>query len=259
MWGDSEGGGDYFGGEQDYFDANYSDYGVYDTGMSMEEYDSYSSNSDNFRADVATTGKDNGMGSQNGSNAPFAGWVAQGFANATAYYGAWYEGEQQNAYYKQQMQLTYREKQAFLRKFEYAYGEVKQAAFDATREVENLGRFIERKEKKYQEQSDTAIAAMMMKTAKSGVAMDFGSPLEYMGKIVDDRSEEFGLLKWGNQMEIYQGEQKAKNLSDKATIMLDESKTEMQNYDYQAAMFLQSAGDARRAARYKSYQAALNI
>lgn len=49
---------------------------------------------------------DSGTKSQEGGSAPFAGWVAQGFANSIAYYGAWYEGEQQNDYYNKKVELT---------------------------------------------------------------------------------------------------------------------------------------------------------
>lgn len=191
--------------------------------------------------------------------AGITGYIAHGFGNSISYYGAWYEGEQQNAYYNAKAALTWQEKQKFIRKSEQAIAEVRSEARDAWNEAGYIERIGEIKEKKYKEQTDSGIADLMIMGAKSGVDMSFGSPLEVMGKAIDDRAQDFGLMKWENEYDVYKRQKRAANISDKATIMLSESNMEQQMFDYQASMFGRAAGDARRAARYKAYQAGLNV
>lgn len=202
---------------------------------------------------------DSGTKSQEGSSAPFAGWVAQGFANSIAYYGAWYEGEQQNDYYNKKVELTWREKQQYLRSMERRIAFTRMEAVDAQREALTAERINEIRQSRYQEDSDSGISAVVVAAASSGVDISSGSPLEVMGKAIDDRAQEFALLQWGGEREVYAKERRAASIFDKATIMLDEMKMGLQDYDYQAALYGRAAGDARRAARYKSYQAAFNI
>jgi methylthioribose-1-phosphate isomerase len=147
----------------------------------------------------------------------------------------------------------------FIRKSEGEIGAVKLAARDASNDAANVKRLAVMKETRFQEQTDGGIADLVVKGAKSGVATDYGFPLEYMSKVVDDRAEDYGLTKWENSNDVYARERAAANLFDKATIMLDEKNMQEQMFDYQASLFMRAAGDARRIARYKSYQAALNV
>ena len=192
-----------------------------------------------------------------------AGSVIQGISGATGVYGAWYEGEQIRNYYMAQAELTFREKQTFLRQIEQKEkqaGMVRQEAADAYKEVEIVKRVGAIKEKKFQEQTDMAVSSLLARSAASGVDTSYGSPLDYMSKAIDDRAEEFDLMSWGNQYDAYKQERQAANISDKATIMLDETqlmRSDLPMFDYQAQVFMQAGGEARRAARYKGYGIAM--
>ena len=202
---------------------------------------------------------DNGTGSKDGSSAPIAGWIAQGFSNSLAVYGAWAEGEQLWDYYQKQMQLTYLEKQQFIRRTELQVADVKMAARDAETEADYSRKMGDIKEKRYKDQTDGAIGAIMARGAKSGVDMSYGSPLEYMSKMIDERAEDFGVMQWENKYSAYKREREIANLNNKATIMLSEQKMQEKMFDYQRTMFERASGDARTMARNKSTQAGLNI
>ena len=192
-----------------------------------------------------------------------AGSVIQGFSGATGVYGAWYEGEQIRNYYMAQAELTFREKQTFLRQIEQKEkqaGMVRLEAADAYKEVEIVEKVNAIKEQKFQEQTDMAVSSLLARNAASGVDTSYGSPLDYMSKAIDDRAEEFDLMSWGNQYDAYKQERQAANISDKATIMLDETqlmRSDLPMFDYQAQVFMQAGGEARRAARYKGYGIAM--
>ena len=205
-------------------------------------------------------------GSSSGGGTPYMGIVMSvlnGVSGATGVYGAWYEGEQQRNYFMAQAELTYREKQTFLRQIEQKEKQtamVRQDAADAYREVEIVKRVGAIKEKKFQEQTDMAVSSLLARSAASGVDTSFGSPLEYMSNAIDARSEELDMMSWGNKYDAYKQERQAASISDKATIMLDETqlmRSDLPMYDYQAQVFMQAGGEARRAARYKGYGIAI--
>lgn len=184
--------------------------------------------------------------------------VIQGIAGSTSVYGAWYEGEQQREYYYSQAELTYYQKQQALRKMESESSIVKNQAMVAEHQADYIERINEYKEKKYQDESDSGVALMYANMAKSGADVNYGSPLEVIGKVVEDRSEGYAMTKWAGQQDVYQKRMEAKTYSDKATIMLDEYNMNSQLYDYQAKIYKQAGDESRRAARYKGYGIALN-
>lgn len=241
------------------FDAPMDEDSLYASGNSWTSSSNTSFGSGSYSYGHSTTGQSNGMASQDGSGAPFAGWVAQGFSNPIAYRGALYEGEQQHEYYQRQAQLTYRDKLAFLRRSEYQINTVRRDAVDASREASDARNIAEIKKDRYREATDSGISMMLANGANAGVDLSWGSALDIMGKVVDDRALDFTLMQWENDNEVYKREKMAANISDKATIMLDEQRSESDSFDYQATMFRRAGADARRAARFKSYQAALNI
>lgn len=182
----------------------------------------------------------------------------QGVAGSISVYGAWYEGEQQNQYYNSQAELTYYQKKMALRKMESESGILRNQAMVAEQQADYIERVNEYKEKKYQDETDSGVALMYANMAKGGGDVNYGSPLEVIGKAIEDRSEGYAMTKWGGQQDVYQKRMEAKTYSDKATIMLDEYNMNSQLYDYQAKIYKQAADESRRAARYKGYGIALN-
>jgi len=229
----------------------------------MAEVESgFSSGTYSYDNDARNAGNGSGMSGGSRSGGGFAGsigYTAHGISNSIGYYGSWYEGEQLNDYYNKKAELTYREKQAYVRSTDYQIGQLRQASVDASRDAANAERINEYKEEKYQEQTDSGVSSILARGAAQGVDMSYGSPLEYLSKVIDDRSESYAMLKWEDQNDVYKRQRYAADLSDKATIMLDEQRMMEANYDYQAEMYKRAAGDARRAARYKSYQAGLSV
>jgi hypothetical protein len=164
-------------------------------------------------------------------------------AGAVKSYGAWYEGEQQRQYYYSQANLTWRQKQEAERKIEMD----KRAAdftFAQAEAVDQQGKIAE---KNYQTETDRTTSAAFAKTAKSGVDMSYGSPMDYLNDIADSRARELADLSWSNDVNT-------QTIKEKATIMLDQAKLAESNlpmYDYQADIYVRSGREAEKVGAIK--------
>ena len=190
--------------------------------------------------------------------------VIQGVGGSIGVYGAWYEGEQLRDYYFSQAALTFRQKQEAIRAIEMQEREAGFMQTQAAYAKEEVG-FVKKKGeivlKQYKEETDIGASKAYAKMASSGVRMDYGSPLEMMADVTEKRAFGYAVSKFGADVETWQQERQAQGIQDKATIMLDTAKVNRSNlpmFDYQAGLFEQAGGEARRAARYKGYGIALN-
>jgi hypothetical protein len=172
-------------------------------------------------------------------------------------YGAYYEGEQQNAYYNNQALLTEREKEEARRKIEMDERKAEflqmQAGY-AQIDVKDAKAKSEIFLNQYQGETDKGVATGFTKGAKSGVDMSFGSPLEALADQSDKRAFGYAVTKWEGDTDVWQKERDAQGIQEKATIMLDKTKVDTANlgmYDYQASIYRTAAGEARKVARLK--------
>jgi hypothetical protein len=190
--------------------------------------------------------------------------VINGVGGSTGVYGAWYEGEQQRDAYFLQSDLTYREKQEAMRAIEMQDREAAFMQIQADYAKTETG-FVKKKGeialKQYQQETDIGMSSQYAKTAASGVRMDYGSPDEVIADTTDKRAFGYAVNKFSTDVETWNAERNAQGIQEKATIMLDTAKVNESNlpmFDYQASLFEQAGGEARRAARYKGYGIALN-
>lgn len=178
-------------------------------------------------------------------------------------YGAWYEGKSAEQYYDAQIQETMVQKEFARQKIGLQLQEaelIKEEAENLYKEagyIEQLGNVRERK---YKEETDKILSSMFSKMAKSGVRMDYGSPMDYVNEAVDDRAEDLGLLQFQNEVTSWQAQRRAQQTSDKATIMLNRAKVEEANlalYDWQMQLYKQAGEEAKSIAHYKQISAYL--
>jgi hypothetical protein len=167
-----------------------------------------------------------------------AGIMAGGYKS----YGAYYEGQQQQQYYKTQALLTERQKEEATRDIALQEEEAKIAERDAilAKQKADIERVM------YGDQSDERLAKITTRFAKSGGGMS-GSVLDYLSAISDERAYGSALIQW-------QGEQDSVKLHNIATIKLDAAKVAEGNlsmFDYQAYLHRLSASEAVKVAEIK--------
>ena len=190
-------------------------------------------------------------------------YVSIGVGRQTEAYGAWYEGEQAKNYYSLMSTLNMQKKEEARRNIqiqELEAGLVKDQAAVAFKEAEYTGQLNKVKEQKFQEASDKGVSAMFSKMAKSGVAMNFGSPMDYIDEAVTERAKDLDLLKWTGKEDVWQKEVSATNISNKATIMLDQAKvaeSQLPMFDYQNELYAAAGKEAGRVAWWKQFSAFL--
>lgn len=176
-------------------------------------------------------------------------------AGASKSYGAWYEGEQQNASYWAQANLTWRQKEEAAHNIAMEEQQAKYAQGQVDYAVEKYATINEINLKNYQRDTDKGLSTAYAKGAKSGVDMAYGSPLEVMGDLSEQRAYGYVLTKGAGEAEAYEA---TSAMQQKATIMLDKINVDKANlgmYDYQAAMFISAAGEARKVAEMKKRSA----
>lgn len=179
----------------------------------------------------------------------------------TKAYGAFYSGGQEQNYYGIQSALTLRSKSEAERSIQLQMREaalVQDQADQTLVEAEYIKKIGVYKETQFQDESDTGISKGFAKMAKSGVAMNFGSPMDVINHAVNERAKSYDMLKWQNDVDYYQKKTQAINIHEKATIMLDTAKVNQSNlpmYDYQAQMYAMAGEEAAKAASIKQTNA----
>lgn len=192
-------------------------------------------------------------------------YVQIGFGRQWQAYGAWYEGEQQEDYYKTQAGATQWEKQNLYRETEAAAerdvraaGALQLEAKNAQYEVEAVKKAGTHIEKRHQDATDAGLAKVAAKMAKGGGSLNYGSPMDFLNKTTDERALSYGVTKWQNEVNVWAAERKVQGLQDKATIMLDQAALRRWQYrnaayalDYQTLLYNNAAKEAKKAAKYK--------
>lgn len=189
-------------------------------------------------------------------------YITTGVGRGTEAYGAWYEGEQAKDYYKTMQSLTIRQKkdaqQAIAFKRDQAFL-IRADAADAYREAEDIERRGELQQDAYQKETDKGISEMIVRLAKSGVALE-GSPMDYIDEVVTERAKGLGIMQWENQREVYKAESRGAAIINKSTIMLRETKLataglDMFNYQYQ--IYKNAESEAAKSALWGQFNAFL--
>jgi len=192
-------------------------------------------------------------------------YVQIGFGRQTQAYGAWYEGEQQEDYYKTQAGATQWEKQNLYRETEAAAerdvraaGALQIEAKNAQYEVAAVKKAGTHIEKRHQDATDAGLAKVAAKMAKGGGSLNYGSPMDFLNKTTDERALSYGVTKWQNDVNVWAAERKVQGLQDKATIMLDQAALRRWQYrnaayalDYQTLLYNNAAKEAKKAAKFK--------
>jgi len=179
----------------------------------------------------------------------------------TKAYGAWYSGKQASEGYETEAALTMRSKAEKTRAIEMQKREaglVRDQADETLQDAEYIKRIGEIKAQRYQKESDTAISSGFAKMAKSGVAMNFGSPLDVIDNAVNERAKNLEILNFETNVDYWHKKNQARNIKEKATIMLDTAKVNESNlgmYDYQAQMYEMAGKEAKNAADWKMMSA----
>ena len=178
--------------------------------------------------------------------------LMQGVSAGMGISGALAEAEEEYQAYILRAGLTWREKQEALNAIELKRREAELArvqAKEAQVEVAHTKKLGEIMLREQQYESEELIAEAFSKQAKSGVAMNFGSPLEYMGHIADRRAMAYGVAKFEADTNTWKSQRQARNLKEKATIMLGEVDAMKQNlpmFDFQEALYKKAAKDSKK-------------
>jgi len=185
----------------------------------------------------------------------------------TKAYGAYAAGRQAEDYYGTQSALTMRSKAEADREIQLqvrAANLMRDQADQVTQDAAWIKQMGDVKERKFQKETDKGVSAMYAKTAKSGVSMAYGSPLDVIDEVVTERAKDYDILKWSNDVDYYHKMNEARNINDKATIMLDQAKVAESNlvmFDYQSSIYKQAGDQAKDTAQLQmvgAYFEALN-
>jgi hypothetical protein len=176
----------------------------------------------------------------------------QGISAGMGIGGSLSAAEEEYYNYLTRASLTYREKQEALNAIELKRREaalMKTQAKEAEIEagyVKKIGEIVLREQ---QYESEELMAEAFSKQAKSGVAMNFGSPLDYMGHLADRRAFAYGVTNFERDTETWKAQRQARNIKEKATIMIGEVDAAQKNigmYDYQAELYKKAAKGSKK-------------
>lgn len=185
----------------------------------------------------------------------------------TKAYGAYAAGRQAEDYYGTQSALNMRTKEETSRAIQLQVREanlMRDRADETLQEAEWIKQIGNVKERKFREQTDKGLSAMYARTAKSGVAMNYGSPMDVIDEAVTERAKDYDILSWSNDVDTYKKKNEARYIKDKATIMLDQAKVNESNlvmFDYQSSIYDQAGDQAKNTAQLQmvsAYFGALN-
>lgn len=189
--------------------------------------------------------------------------LAKGFGAGISIAGIGYEGAQSRNYYNMMSVQTQQQKERAQREINIQRMEAGFAK-DQAKAYEQEAVYSEQmgavKEKRFQKESDQQAKAVYSKMAKSGVRMDYGSPMEVIEDTTNQRAEDLALLGWSNKHDTYQKEMAAKGMSDKATIMLSRVKmaeADLPMYDWQSSIYGNYSSEVKKATSIRQFNAFL--
>lgn len=184
--------------------------------------------------------------------------------SGTKAYGAYAAGRQAEDYYGVQSALTMRSKAEADRNIQIKVREanlMRDQADDALMEANWKRQLGKVKEREYRKETDRGVSAIYAKTAKSGVSMAYGSPMDVIEDVATERAKAYDILEWGNEAEHYRGKQAARQIREKSTIMLDEAMVARSNlsmFDYQASLYRQAGSQATSTAQIQMATSFMN-
>ena len=215
----------------------------------------------------ASGGSGGGSGGGGGGKNPYtmaAGIAMDVVASGLEVYGQWYSDKQKEDYYRNEAELTLENKKiaaAQVTLLNYQADALKRQAQDAHQLALNTRRLNEYGEGKLRDQNDATLSDAYSKMAKSGVAMNYGSPMEMMNDMADSEAEAYGIKVWEGKMAANQADMRAYDLDVKSTISLSQAniaREGLKMYDYQAEIYRRSAEEVHKASGMKQWTIALN-
>ena len=180
------------------------------------------------------------------------------------YYGAGIEGKQASDYYGIQSSLTARSKEEAKQNIALQIRNAKilqDQADDLLQEAEWTKQKGQVAQRKFQKATDKGLSSGFAQVAKSGVSMNYGSPMDVINEVATERAKDYDILKWENDSNYYLGKRKAGYAQEKATIMLTQAKMDEANlpmYDYQSYLYGKAGDNAMTTARLKQSMALIN-
>ena len=176
--------------------------------------------------------------------------IAKGISGSGEVYGAWYEGEQQHDAYKLQEQLTWREKQEAIAKIELKRREadfLKVQAKEAGVEAGYVERVGEKKLEMQKKKNDATAATAFARMAKSGVAMNYGSPELMLDDLADAGASDYAWVKFQSDVDTWQAKRKARGAREEYAMALagvQIMENQIPLYDIQAKLFRRAAKES---------------
>ena len=200
-----------------------------------------------------------GGGGGGGSYMKVISSVLDMVGSSMAVYGQWYSDLQKENYYRNEAKLTLENKKVAANQVELLYRQsdvLKRQAQDAHQLAFNTRRLNEYAEGKLRSQNDATYADAYARMARSGVAMDYGSPMEMMNDLVESEAEAYGIKKWQGKMNANQADMGAYESDVKSTIALTQANIAKENlkmYDYQSEIYKRSADEVQKASTMKQW------
>lgn len=194
----------------------------------------------------------------------YAGVVSAGsslLGAGTKAYGAYAAGKQAEDYYGTQSALNMRSKAETSRAIQLQVREanlMRDKADETLQDAEWIKQLGDVKEREYRKETDKGISSMYAHTAKSGVSVTYGSPMDVINEAITDRAKAYDILTWSNDVDRYHKANEAKYIREKATIMLDQAKVNESNlvmFDYQSSIYDQAGEQSRNTAQLQMISA----
>lgn len=200
-----------------------------------------------------------GIGGGTGGNSAtdIVRYVAIGLGRQTEAYGAWYEGEANADEFQNLRELNTLERDKDINLGLAASRKARDAAKVAYKEVDYQKGINTFKSTQYKKESRKILGTAYSRMAKGGVRMDYGSPLDYINDAVTERAKGLDLVEWSGRRDVYMKEVQAAELSDKATIMLYETKVNASLFAYKDRALKHAKQEATRQAKWRQFSAYL--
>ncbi|HPD57719.1 MAG TPA: hypothetical protein PKW17_10805 [Smithellaceae bacterium] len=191
--------------------------------------------------------------------------VAKGISGSGEVYGIYYEAKQQQYSYELQEALTWREKQEAIAKIELKRREaafLKQNAKEAGIEAGYIERIGEKKLKMQQKKNDATASAAFARMAKSGVAMNWGSPEVMLDDLADAGASDYAWVKFQSDVDTWQAQRKARGARQEhgmALAGIHMMEQQLPLYDLQAKLFHRAARESGSRTNYLRKQVAVSL
>jgi hypothetical protein len=191
--------------------------------------------------------------------------ISKGISGSGEVYGIYYEAKQQQYSYELQEALTWREKKEALANIELKRREagfLKQHAIEAGIEAGYIERIGEKKTKMQQDKNDATAATAFARMAKSGVAMDFGSPEVLLNEIANEGASDYAWVKFQSDVDTWQAQRKARGARQEhgmALAGIHMMEQQLPLYDLQAKLFHRAARESGSRTNYLRKQVAVSL